>query len=103
MPDARFRGSAGGVSPLGLYLVWYPKYPHRLLGGRVATPLGEIAAQKVMPGHLHVLVRVRLTDSPAEVFRRFKGRTSRVLGQEFAWLSRPKVLGPKRYFAAGAG
>lgn len=44
----------------------------------------EIVAKEVMPDHVHIFVRVRPTDSPAEVARRFKGRTSRVLRAEFA-------------------
>ena len=87
--NSRFRRFAGGVSSLGLHLVWCPNYRHRLLSGRIAIRLDElldeIAAREVMPDHVHVFVRVRLTGSPAEVVRRFKGRTSRVLRAEFAW------------------
>ena len=56
-----------------------------------------------MPDHVHVFVRVRLTDSPAEVVRRFKGRTGRVLRAEFARLGRRSVLWSKSYFAASVG
>lgn len=115
MSDARFRRSAGGVTSLGLHVVWCPKYRTRVLGGRVAFRLNElldeiaaendwqIVAREVMPDHVHIFVRVRPTDSPAEVARRFKGRTSRVLGAEFAWLGRRRVLWSKSYFAASVG
>jgi len=115
MSDARFRRSAGGVTSLGLHVVWCPKYRKRLLGGRVALRLNElldeiagendwrIVAREVMPDHVHIFVRVRPTDSPAEVARKFKGRTSRVLRAEFAWLGRRRVLWSKSYFAASVG
>jgi putative transposase len=115
MADARFGRSAGGVSSLGLHVVWCPKYRRRVLGGRVAARLNElldevaaendweIVARKVMPDHVHVFVRVRPVDAPAEVARRFKGRTSRVLRAEFPWLARRRVLWSKSYFAASVG
>ncbi|MHB1533762.1 MAG: IS200/IS605 family transposase [Acidimicrobiales bacterium] len=115
MSDARFRRSAGGVTSLGLHVVWCPKYRKRVLGGRVATRLNElldeiaadndwqIVAREVMPDHVHIFVRVHPTDSPAEVARKFKGRTSRVLRGEFAWLGRRRVLWSKSYFAASVG
>ncbi|MDQ1392814.1 MAG: REP-associated tyrosine transposase, partial [Acidimicrobiaceae bacterium] len=69
MSDARFRRSAGGVTSLGLHVVWCPKYRRRVLGGRVALRLNElldeiaadndwqIVAREVMPDHVHLFVR----------------------------------------------
>ncbi len=91
------------------------RYRRRLLGGRVAVRLNElldevaaendwqIVAREVMPDHVHIFVRVRPTDSPAEVARRFKGRTSRVLRCEFPWLGHKAVLWLKSYFVASVG
>jgi len=115
MLDARFRRLAGGVTSLGLHVVWCPKYRRRVRGGRVALRLKElldeiagendwqIVAREVMPDHVHIFVRVRPTDSPAEVAAKFKGRTSRVLRAEFAWLGRRRVPWSKSYFAASVG
>ena len=115
MSTARFGRSSGGVTSLGLHVVWCPKYRRRILGGRVAVRLNglleeiaydhgwEIVASEVMPDHLHIFVRVRATDSPAEVVRAFKGRTSRALRAEFPWLGRKRVLWSKSYFAASVG
>jgi putative transposase len=115
MADARFRRSAGGVSWLGLHVVWCPKYRHRVLSGRVAVRynqlLDEIAgendwqivAREVMADHVHVFVRVRPSDSPAAVVRRLKGRTSPVLRSELAWLGGRRVLWSKSYLAASVG
>jgi putative transposase len=61
----------------------------------------QIAAGEVMPDHVHILVRVGPTDSPAEVAR--WGSTSGVLGSEFAWLGRKKLLWSKSYVAVSVG
>jgi putative transposase len=114
-PESRFRHTPGGVSALGLHVVWCPKYRRQILRGRVAARLDQllteiaaergwnIVAKEVMPDHVHVFVRVGPSDSPAEVARQFKGRTSQVLRSEFPWLARQRVLWSKSYFAASVG
>jgi putative transposase len=112
MPERRFRRTPGGVSSLGLHLVWCPKYRRRILGGRVAARCGElieqiaaehgwqVVAKEVMPD----FVRVGPDAAPASVVRAFKGRTARVLPQEFPYLrNRVKVLWSPSYFAASVG
>ncbi|MDT5255365.1 MAG: REP-associated tyrosine transposase, partial [Mycobacterium sp.] len=95
-----FRRIPGGVSSLGLHVVWCPRYRRRILGGRVARRLSglleqiadelgwQIVAKEVMPDHVHLFVRVGPTDAPAQVVRAFMGRTARVLRQEFPYLRR---------------
>jgi putative transposase len=60
-------------------------------------------AREVMPDHVHIVVQVHPTDSPAGVTRRFKGRTGRVLRAGFLWLTGRRVLWSKSYFAASVG
>lgn len=115
MSAARFRRSPGGVTALGLHVVWCPKYRKRVLKGRVAARLDEllaevaeergweIVASEVMPDHVHLFIRVGATDSPASVARALKGRTARLLRQEFWWLRKGPVLWSKSYFAASVG
>ena len=116
MSKRRFGRTRGGVCSLGLHLVWCPKYRRRVLGGRVAARCGElreqvvgehgweIVAKEVMPDHVDLFVRVGPTDRPAAVVRAFKGRTARVLRQEFRCLRRfAKVLWSPSYFAASVG
>ena len=117
MSERRFRRTPGGVCSLGLHVVWCPKYRRRILGGgRVAARCGElleriageygwaIVAKEVRPGHVHLFVRVGPTDAPASVVRAFKGRTARVVRQEFPHLcSHAKVLWSPWYFAASVG
>jgi putative transposase len=75
MSGRRFRRRPGGVSPLGLQVVWCPKDRHGILGRRVARGLDQlreqiavehgwqIVAKEVMPDRVHLLVRVgRATD-----------------------------------------
>jgi putative transposase len=116
MSEGRFRYTLGGVSLLGLQVVWCPKYRRRILGGRVARRLSElleqigdvngwqIVAREVVPDHVHLFVRVGPTDAPVSVVRAFRGRTAGVLRQEFPRLrSHAEVLWSPSYFAASVG
>ena len=115
MDESRFRGPAGGVSPLGLHLVWCPRGRRRLLGGRVAVRLGglleqigaengwEIVAREVVADHVHLCVRVGPVDAPARVVRRFEARTARVLRRECAWPADSTVLWSPSYMVAPGG
>jgi putative transposase len=104
------------VCSLGLHLVWCPKSRRRVLGGRVARRLdgllGQIAAEHgwqivagdVMPGLVHLFVRVGPADAPASVVRAFKGRTARVLCQELPYLrNQARVLSSPSYLVASVG
>jgi putative transposase len=57
-----------------------------------------------MPDHVHLFVRVGLTDAPAAVVRASNGRTARVGRQEFPHLrSLAKLLWAPAYFDASVG
>lgn len=117
MSGQRFRRTPGGVCSLGLHLAWCPKYRRRVLGGRVARRLDElieqiadehgwqVVAHEVVPDHVHLFVRVGLTDAPVAVVRAFKGRTARGFRQEFFPQLRnfAQVLWSPAYFAASVG
>jgi putative transposase len=116
MSQGRFGRSPGGLSSVGLHLVWCPEYGLGILGGRVAGRCGElveqiaterhwqIVAKEVLPDHLHLFGRVRVADAPAQVVRALKGRTARVLRAEFACLRRQAgVLWSPSCFAALVG
>ena len=84
MSHRRFGRTQGGLSSLGLRVVWCRKYRRRVLAGRVARRLGELLERiavehgwqivEVMADHVHLLVRA------------FKGRTARLARQEFPHL-----------------
>jgi putative transposase len=116
MSERRFRRTAGGVCLLGLHVVWCLKYRRQILGGRVAARCGElleqfagergwaIVAREVMADHVQLVVWVGPTDARAQVVRAVKGRTARVLRQEFSYLQRlVKVLWSRSYFVASVG
>jgi putative transposase len=111
-----YQRSDGAVYLIGLHIIWCPKYRKPLLVGPVAARLKElltaiadergwrIEALEVMPDHVHVFVFVGPTDSAAVVARQFKGRTSRILRDEFRQLrSRLPTLWSKSYFTTSVG
>ncbi len=80
------------------HIIWSPKY-RRVLGGRVKVRLKEIIAGvvaeakdevievEVMPDHVHLLVEVP-SAAALETRQSLKGRSSRLLRQEFSALRR---------------
>ena len=104
------------VSSLKHHIVWCPKYRRSVLthpiDARLKALFAEIAAEhgmrlhavEVMPDHVHLFVASDPTLCVAEIVNRFKGRTSRVLRQEFRSLrSRLPTLWSRSYFAATVG
>lgn len=79
---------------------------------RLKELLAEVAAEhdmtvhnmEVMPDHVHLFVEADSTLSVAEIVNRFKGRSSRVLRQEFASLRRRlPTLWSRSYYAGSVG
>ena len=63
-----------------------------------------IHAREVMPDHAHLFVEADPTLCVSEIVNRFKGRTRRLLREEFPSLrSRLPTLWSRRYFAASVG
>jgi putative transposase len=96
------------------HIVRCPKYPPFSSGApidaRLKKLLTEIAKQhgmtlhavEVMPDHVHIFVENDPTPCVAEIVNRFKGRTSRILRQEFPQPRLP-ALWSRSYFAATVG
>jgi putative transposase len=116
MPDSRYAKNAGAVFSLKYHLVWCPKYRRPVLTPPVDARLKELVAEvaaehgmtihaaEVMPDHVHLFVEADPTLGVAEIVNRLKGRTSRVLRQEFRSLrSRLPSLWSRSYFAATVG
>ncbi|HEY5854856.1 MAG TPA: transposase, partial [Aldersonia sp.] len=71
---------------------------------RIAAEIGwETVAGEVVADRVHPFVRVGPVDAPAQVVRRFEGRTARVLRQEFAWPADSTVWWSPSYCAAPVG
>jgi putative transposase len=116
MSDSRYAKNARAIFSLKHHIVWCPKYRRPVLAApvdaRLKELLAEIAAEhgmklhaiEVMPDHVHLFVESDPTLCVAEIVNRFKGRTSRVLRQEFRHLrSRLPTLWSRSYFAATVG
>ncbi len=98
------------------HAVWCPKYRRRVLVHgvdlRLKVLLREVAAahavtireMEVMPDHVHVLMDVDPQFGVHRAIKAMKGRSSRVLREEFAWLrSRIPTLWTNSYFVATTG
>lgn len=112
----RYAKNAGAVFALKYHLVWCPKYRRPVLGPPVEARLDEllrktaathgmvVRALEIMPDHVHLFVEADPTLCVAEIVNRLKGRTSRMLRNEFPSLrSRLPTLWSRSYFAATHG
>lgn len=98
------------------HVVWCPKYRRRVIGGRMEARLKGIIAEVIeekgawlvelqtMPDHVHLLVEVDPQFGVHRLVKAIKGRSSRVLREEFSWLrSRLPSLWTNSYFVATVG
>lgn len=98
------------------HVVWCPKYRRPVLAGPVATRLEElirdvcqerdapIRSMEIMPDHVHLLVTVDPQYGVHRLVKQIKGRSSRLLRQEFPSLrSRLPTLWTNSYFVATVG
>lgn len=113
---SRYAKNAGAVFSLKCHVVFCPKYRRPVLTPPVDTRLKglflEVAydyglilhAMEVMPDHVHLFVESDPTLCVAELVNRLKGRSSRVLREEFPHLrSRLPTLWSRSYFASTVG
>ena len=98
------------------HLVWCPKYRRRVLVNGVAAREKEIIIQtvdelqgdlielEIMPDHVHLLVEVDPQFGIHRLVKQLKGRSSRLLRQEFPTLkSRLPTLWTNSYFVSTVG
>lgn len=98
------------------HVIWCPKYRRPVLVGAVEARLrelmvaalaettGEIIELEIMPDHVHLLVEVDPQYGIHRLIRRLKGRSSRVLRQEYPSLrSRMPTLWTNSYFVSTVG
>jgi putative transposase len=110
------RSNSDVVFQYALRVVWCPKYRRRVIGGRVEQRLKEIVGEVVeekgawlvevetMPDQVRLLVEVDPRYGVHRLVKAVKGRTSRVLREEFGWLrSRLPTLWTNSYFVATVG
>ena len=98
------------------HVVWCPKYRRKVIGGRMEVRLKEIIVEVIeergawlveletMPDHVHLLVEVDPQFCVHRLVKAIKGRSSRVLREEFPWLrSKLPSLWTNSYFVATVG
>ena len=96
---------------LMIHLVWIPKYRRRVLKGKIAERLNELFHEcadmerwkieelNIQVDHVHVLVQMRPEVSVSRMVNLFKGRSSKVIREEFPELK--EFLWGKSFWAEG--
>ena len=113
-----YHHSAHAVWDIKYHLVWITKYRHRVLRGDIAERARELIRQicaarevqivrgAVSPDHIHILVVAPPQLAPAKLVQFIKGRSSRLLQQEFPALRKKywgQHLWARGYFCATVG
>jgi putative transposase len=113
-----YRKTSHAVYDIKYHLVWITKYRKPILRGEIASRLRELVRQTcatldvyiesghVAVDHVHLLVSVPPNVSVSQLTQRLKGRSSRIMLQEFGELNRQfwgRHLWARGYFAASSG
>jgi len=114
--DVPFRSNRNVVYSCKYHVVWCPKYRRPVLVDGVDVRLKEILHQaaeelgaviielEIMPDHVHLLCETDPQFGIHRLVKRLKGRSSRLLRQEFPGLkSRLPTLWTNSYFVATVG
>jgi putative transposase len=112
----RYKSHNNVVYSCKYQVVWCPKYRRAVLVNEVDVRLKEIIQDvcteskaevlqlEVMPEHVQLLVEVDPQYGIHRLVRAIKGRSSRLLRQEYAWLrSRLPTLWTNSYFVSTVG
>lgn len=103
------------VSLVNYHFVWCPKRRRKILVDRLAKRLEqiirevcaeiecEILALEIMPDHVHLFINANPMLAPNQIIKRIKGRSSRILCQEFPFLLKMPSLWTRSYFLSTAG
>ncbi len=110
-----YRHSSHCVGMATVHLCWIPKRRKPVLVGdirnRLSAIINQIAVEnkwfvrslEIAPDHVHLLMEYDNNHSIAQVARAIKGRTSRLLRQEFPELLKLPSLWTKSYFYETTG
>jgi putative transposase len=118
MAAREYREGAHTVYDIKVHLVWVTKYRHKVLRGEVAVRARDLIRQvcaarelKILKGHVgadhvHLMVSMPPSISVSQMMQYVKGKSSRVMLQEFAELRRRywgQHLWARGYFCASSG
>jgi len=116
VPQLDYQSNRHVVYSCKYHIIWCPKYRRPVLVNGVDQRLKEIIQQtaaefeatvielEIMPEHVHLLCEVDPQFGIHRLVRTLKGRSSRLLRQEFPWLrSRLPTLWTHSYFVSTVG
>ena len=115
MSTGEIKRSNHAVYQVCYHFVWIPKRRKKVLVGEVAQRLNQICDEvanehgwailrlAIQPDHVHLFVEATPKEAPHEIVRAFKGRSSRILRQEFPHLLKLPSLWTHSYFCRTAG
>src|SRR5277367_3373038 len=113
-----YRKNAHCVWDVKFHIIWVTKYRYKVLRGEVATRTRDLLRQicqgrevvivqgAVSPDHVHMLVSVPPQLAAAKLVQYLKGRSSRMLQDEFPQLKKRywgQHLWARGYFCASVG
>ena len=112
----KYKSNHNVVYSCKYHIVWCPKYRRKVLVDTVAVRLKglissmsqefqvELIDLEVMPDHVHLLVDIDPQFGVHNFIKRIKGRTSRILRQEFPHLTtKLPTLWTNSYFVSTVG
>ena len=112
----KYKSNHNVVYSCKYHIVWCPKYRRKVLVDTVAVRLKELISSmslefqvelidlEVMPDHVHLLVDIDPQFGVHNFIKRIKGRTSRILRQEFPHLTtKLPTLWTNSYFVSTVG
>ena len=115
MAKEQMQRSKHAVCKVSYHFVWIPKRRKKVLVGNVAKRLKEVCQEvadanewqllelAVQPDHVHLFVEANPRIAPFRIVKAFKGKTSRILRQEFPHLLKLPSLWTHSYFVRTAG
>ncbi|MHB8319769.1 MAG: IS200/IS605 family transposase [Acidimicrobiales bacterium] len=115
MSKPAYRSNRNVVYSAKYHLVWCLKYRRRVLVGMVEARLVgilrevcsehqvEVLSSEIMPDHVHLLVEVDPCFAVSRLVRLLKGRSSRLLRQEFPHLRQLPSLWTNSWFVSTVG
>ncbi len=113
-----YQHGAHSVYDIKYHLIWVTKYRYHVLKGEVATRARELIRQTCMSrdvtivqgsigkDHVHMLVSCPPTIAPAKLVQYIKGRSSRMIQEEFPHLKKRywgQHMWGRGYFCATVG
>ena len=110
-----YRRTRHAVYLCNYHFVWIPKRRKPVLVGKIKERLKqiieevcneydwEILALEILPDHVHLFLSAPPYFSPHIILRKIKGRSARILRQEFPELLKLPSMWTRSYFVSTAG